>query len=87
MSVDFPPPAVQPPSLLLAVLSRVGSGLFTAAAGVLVTAGVISNSQATQLVSILLALVTWGAGWGWAEYVAYLHRENTKALVAQAKAP
>lgn len=87
MSVDYSPPApIQPPSLLISVITRLGSHLFTLAAGALAVDGVIQQDQQAQFVSLAMSVMVWFAGWGWNEYVAYTHRKTTAALVAQVKA-
>ncbi len=78
-------PVTPPPSLLLSVLTRLGSHLFTTAAGVMVTDGVLSKDQGTQLVTIGLAVLTWAAGYAWNEALSYMHRKNTETRVAQAQ--
>lgn len=77
--------STSPPSLLVSVLTRIGSHLFTLAAGAMAADGMIPQDQQTQLVSIGLAVLTWAAGYAWNEAMAYVHRKNADARVAQAK--
>lgn len=83
---DFSPNTVQPPSLLVSVVTRIGSHLFTLAAGALAADGVFTKDQSIQFVSLGAAALTWGVGYAWNEWLAYQHRKNTAAQVAQAKA-
>lgn len=75
---------MQPPSLLISILSRVGQHLFTLLAGALASYGVIQNDQQTQVVAIGLSVLTWAAGYGWNEWLSWRRRQNASARVVQA---
>lgn len=84
MANDFSPTTVQPPSLLVSIITRIGSHLFTLAAGALAVDGVIQQDQTAQFVTIGGSILTWVVGYAWNEWMAFQHRKTNQALVAQA---
>lgn len=80
-AVDTP---VQPPSLLVSVLTKIGAHAVTFIAGALATDGVIQTSQVSQLELIGASVVTWAIGFAWNEYQSWKHRRNADARVAVA---
>lgn len=78
---------VQPPSLLVSIVSDATQHLLQILAGVLVTSGVLtSGSQSAQFVQIGLAIVVGALAYGWRRWQHASLTANANARVVQAAA-
>lgn len=55
----------QTPSLFAQALASLLRSWLSAAAGAMVTAGILTGDQSTQFVTVGVALITWGASYVW----------------------
>lgn len=84
MTNNFEPNAEGAPSLFIQAFASLARSLLNAGAGVMATAGIITQEQEGQVVMIGLAVLTWGVNYTW----SVIQKRNAhKALQAAIAAP